>query len=117
VIDVDALTPAGRAALAACRDSLDPDALRRNAALVEGYVTAAEILERLVERHRRMRHPLLTTGQRGSPIAHPLLSEIRRQSSHVAELARVLGLTPKAGRGANARAPDVLAGRKLRRLK
>ena len=115
----DDLGPAGRAALAACRDSMDGDQLARLAVTVEAFVLAADVLERLQERHRRLGFPLTAKGARGHVVAHPLLGELRRQANHVAELARGLGLARSGPRremvGKNLRAPDRVA--KLRSVK
>lgn len=108
-MDPEELGPAGRAALAACRDHLPADQLARRAAIVEAYVLAADQLARLQAEHRRLGHPALVAGARGHVAAHPLLGELRRQANHVRELAQALGLarsSPRSMVGQNLRAPD-----------
>lgn len=117
MLDVDDLTPAGRAALAACREAMAPEALRRNAALVEAYVFAVETLDRTQRRHRREGSPLLSTSPRGVKAEHPLVTSLRRQTAAVEALAKTLRLTPTAGRATNQRAPDVVARQTMRRVK
>lgn len=112
------LGAAGRAALAACRDTLDPDDLARRAAIVESYVLGADVLARLQDEHAALGWPSLVEGARGNVAGHPLLGEMRRQAAHLTGLARTLGLSRPAPRsmvGKNMRAPDRVA--KLRSVK
>jgi hypothetical protein len=116
VLDLDELTPEGRAALESCRGALRDEALRRNVALVETFVEAVDHLARLRARYRRMRSPATYTSPRGVLAEHPLSVAIRRQGAHVAALAVALRLPPAGARGANTRAPDVKAREPLRRV-
>ena len=86
--------------------------------LTRSFVLAADVLERLQERHRRLGFPLTAKGARGHVVAHPLFGELRRQAAHVTDLARGLGLARSPQRvmvGKNMRAPDRVA--KLRSVK
>lgn len=114
----ETLGAAGRAALAACREALEPQALAHRAALVEGYVLGCDVLARLQAEHERLGWPVLIEGARGHVTGHPILGELRRQAAHLTELAKALGVVSPAPRsmvGKNLRAPDRVA--RLRSVK
>jgi len=106
----DDLNAAGAAALEAVLASgLSREALVASAPVVEAYVLAVDLLERMQAEHRALGFPSTQTTARGIVGSHPLPGELRRQSRLVAELAKAVGVVAAAPRrmtGKNVAAPD-----------
>ena len=94
------LNPGARRAFAEALQTIEAtgDDPQRSARVLVDYAIAVDVADELRAQWQAAGRPTTTLGSKDQDVAHPILSELRAQQKHVAELGARLGLDVKARR-------------------